>query len=85
MLRAARVVVDGLAIALVARSAVACSTRPVSARIFLERPTTDGTYRPWSLRVVAQLKARAAYDRGEKVLIEHVSPVRDFTRRAIEN
>jgi hypothetical protein len=30
------------------------------------------------------VKARAAYDRGEKVLIEHVSPVRDFTRRAIE-
>ena len=29
-------------------------------------------------------KARAAYARGEKVKIEHVSPVRDFTRRAIE-
>jgi hypothetical protein len=30
------------------------------------------------------VKARAAYDRGEKILIEHVSPARDFTRRAIE-
>jgi hypothetical protein len=29
------------------------------------------------------IKARAAFDRGEKVLIEHVSPIRDFTRRAI--
>jgi hypothetical protein len=29
------------------------------------------------------LKARAADARGDKVLIEHVSPVRDFTRRAI--
>jgi hypothetical protein len=30
------------------------------------------------------VKARAAYDRGDKVLIEHVSPVRAFTRMAIE-
>jgi hypothetical protein len=29
-------------------------------------------------------KARAAYARGDKVLIEHVSPVRAFTRAAIE-
>jgi hypothetical protein len=28
--------------------------------------------------------AKIAYDRGEKVLIEHVSPLRDFTRAAIE-
>lgn len=30
------------------------------------------------------MKARAAHARGDKVLIEHVSPVRDFTRRAID-
>jgi hypothetical protein len=30
------------------------------------------------------VRARAAYARGEKVLIEHVSPVRDLTRRAID-
>jgi hypothetical protein len=35
-------------------------------------------------RAEFSVKARAAYDRGEKVLIEHVSPVRDFTRRAID-
>ena len=29
------------------------------------------------------LKARAAYARGDKILIEHVSPLRDLTRRAI--
>ena len=29
------------------------------------------------------LKARAAYARGNKILIEHVSPLRDLTRRAI--
>ena len=29
--------------------------------------------------------ARAAHERGEKVLIEHVSPLRDFTRGAIKN
>ncbi len=28
--------------------------------------------------------ALAAFKRGEKVLIEHVAPVRDFTRKAIE-
>jgi hypothetical protein len=30
------------------------------------------------------MKARTAYARGDTVKIEHVSPVRDFTRRAID-
>jgi hypothetical protein len=30
------------------------------------------------------IAARAAHDKGGKVLIEHVAPLRDFTRRAIE-
>jgi hypothetical protein len=30
------------------------------------------------------VNARLAYERGETVLIEHVSPIRDFTRKAIE-
>jgi hypothetical protein len=29
-------------------------------------------------------EARVAYEKGNKVLIEHVSPIRDFTRKAIE-
>jgi hypothetical protein len=29
------------------------------------------------------INARRAYKKGEKVLIEHVSPIRDFTRKAI--
>src|SRR5664279_2383933 len=35
------------------------------------------------LKAEFSLKARAAYARGDKILIEHVSPLRDLTRRAI--
>ena len=30
------------------------------------------------------VEARAAHERGEQVFVEHVSPVRDFTRQAIK-